>query len=335
LASLFCLLAIAVGTGIGALGISPSAQLSILAESIGLDSFATYHEPIQATVLKAIRLPRVVLGLLVGACLSVAGVLMQALFRNPLASPQLIGVSGGAALAAGAVIALLPGELTSGTYGAWVLPAGAFLGALAVSLITLRVGHRGGTPDVVSLLLAGVAINALTGAGLGLLVFVADDAQLRSLTFWSLGSLGSATWTVVGTLTVATTMLLVFAWRNRLSFDLLLLGHEDAHHLGVPVVTLQRRMVLVTAVAVGSAVAFTGIIGFVGLVVPHLCRLLVGPTHQHLIPLSALVGGSLLIFADTGARTLVAPAELPLGVLTTLLGAPFFLILLARARNFA
>jgi iron complex transport system permease protein len=316
------------------LGISPAAQLSILAETIGLESLATHHEPIQATVLKAIRFPRVVLGLLVGASLSVAGVLMQALFRNPLASPQLIGVSGGAALAAGIVIAILPAWVTSGAYGAWVLPFGAFCGAVVVSLITLRVGHRTGTPDVVSLLLAGVAINALTGAGLGLLVFVADDAQLRSLTFWSLGSLGSATWTIVGTLALATTGLLTFAVRNQQSFDLLLLGHEDAHHLGVPVATLQRRMVVVTALAVGSAVAFTGIIGFVGLVVPHLCRLMVGPTHAHLVPLAALVGGGLLVFADTAARTVVAPAELPLGVLTTLLGAPFFLVLLARARKF-
>jgi len=330
---LLCLLAVVVGTGIGALAIPPSALASILADTVGIDIFA--HDTTQATVLWAIRLPRVLLGLLIGAALSVAGVLMQALFRNPLASPQLIGVSGGAALAAASVIALLPAAATAGTLGAFTLPLGAFTGAVAVSLVTLRIGSRGGTPDVVTLLLAGVAINALTGAGLGLLVFIADDAQLRSITFWSLGSLSAATWPIVGALALATSGLVAFAWHHRTAFDLLLLGSEDARHLGVPVEKLQRRMVVVTALAVGAAVAFTGIIGFVGLVVPHLCRLWAGPAHHRLIPLSTLVGGALLVFADTTARTAVAPAELPLGVLTTLLGAPFFLLLLARARRFA
>lgn len=332
---LLCVVALVLGTGIGALAIPPEALLSIVAEALGLDALATAHTPTQATVLWSIRLPRVCLGLLIGAALSVAGVQMQALFRNPLASPQLIGVSGGAALAAASVIALLPATFTSGSLGAFVLPAGAFIGAVVVSLVTLRIGSRAGGPDVVSLLLAGVAINALTGAGLGLLVFIADDAQLRSITFWSLGSLSSATWPTVAALAVATGGLIAFAWRHHSAYDLLLLGTEDARHLGVDVETLQTRMVLVTAVAVGAAVAFTGIIGFVGLVVPHLCRLWAGPAHHRLIPLSTMVGGALLVFADTTARTVVAPAELPLGVLTTLLGAPFFLLLLARARRFA
>ncbi len=327
------LLAVAAGAGTGALPISPAALLSIVAEHLGLGALASAHDATQATVFWAIRLPRVGLGLLVGASLSVAGVLMQALFRNPLASPQLIGVSGGAALAAGSVIALLPAAFTAGVWGAFTLPVGAFLGAVTVSLVTLRIGSRGGGPDVVSLLLAGVAINALTGAGLGLLVFIADDAQLRSITFWSLGSLSGATWPVVGTLAVATAGLLAFAWRHRAAFDLLLLGPEDARHLGVPVESLQKRMVLVTALAVGAGVAFTGIIGFVGLVVPHLCRLWAGPVHRRLVPFAAVLGGALLVLADTLARTVVAPAELPLGVLTTLLGAPFFLMLLIRARR--
>lgn len=332
---LLCLLAVVLGAGIGALSIPPSAQASILAEQLGLSAFATAHDTTQATVLWAIRLPRVGLGLLVGASLSVAGVLLQALFRNPLASPQLIGVSGGAALAAGSVIALLPAAFTVGPWGAVILPLGAFSGAVAVSLLTLRIGSPGGVPDVVPLLLAGVAINALTGAGLGLLVFVADDAQLRSITFWSLGSLSAATWPLVAVLAVAATGVVAFAWHHRKALDLLLLGAEDAGHLGVPVAKLQRRIVAVTALAVGAAVAFTGIIGFVGLVVPHLCRLWAGPAHHRLVPLSAMVGGALLVVADTTARTVVAPAELPLGVLTTLLGAPFFLLLLMRARRSA
>lgn len=284
--------------------------------------------PQHASVVMAIRAPRVALGLLVGAGLSVAGALMQGLFRNPLADPGLIGVSSGAALAAAGVIVLGGGGLPL-----WALPAAAFGGGVGVTLLVLRLSKGDGGVSIETMLLAGIALNALAGAGTGVLVAMSDDAQLRSLTFWTLGSLGGARWEVLAWVSPLLVAPLLAAPWLAAPLDALLLGDDEAYHLGVEVERLKRRVIALAALAVGAAVAFTGMIGFVGLVVPHLVRLLAGPSHRTVLPGSALLGGALLTGADLLARTATAPAELPIGVVTTLLGGPFFLGLLARRRR--
>jgi len=287
-----------------------------------------------AVVLFDVRLPRTALGLLVGAALGFAGAVMQGLFRNPLADPGLVGVSAGAALAVVFSIVLL------GTLAPWLapevnaftLPLAAFAGGLATTLILYAVATRGGLTSMAMLLLAGIALGALAGALTGLLVFVSDDNQLRSFTFWTLGSLAGATeWK---TATLLLFCLGAFAATPFLAGGLnaLALGEGEAFHLGVEVETVKRVAIVACAAAVGAAVAAAGAIGFVGLVVPHLIRLGAGPDHRYLLPAAALFGGALLLLADVLCRLVVQPAELPIGILTAAIGAPFFLWLLLRER---
>lgn len=317
-----------LGLGLGAATVAPGELVSIL-------SLGEAAQSLRGKVIWDLRLPRVVLGLLVGSALSVAGALMQGLFRNPLAEPGLVGVSSGAAVGAAMAIVLvdhIPGfAAVSGA--AWLLPLSAFVGALGVTLAIRQLASGGGHTAVGTLLLAGIAVNSLAGAVLGLATFVSDDSQLRSLTFWTLGSLGGATWPIVAWVLGPTLFLLVLAPRLAGGLNALALGEEAAGHLGFRVERLKAAVILLTALAVGAAVAFTGLIGFVGLVIPHLIRLSIGPDHRLLIPGSALLGGALLVVADTLARLLVAPAELPLGILTALIGAPFFLAMLFQQRR--
>ena len=284
-------------------------------------------------ILGQIRLPRTLLGLAVGAVLALSGVAMQGLFRNPLADPGLIGVSSGAAL--GAAVAIVGGTLLGG------LPAGlepyllslcAFLGGLGVTALVYRLGRRDGQTHVATMLLAGIALTALAGAAIGLFTYLADDATLRSLTFWNLGSLNGASYARLWPLLLVTVGVALWLPRRARALNALLLGESEARHLGFDVERLKRELVFCTALGVGAAVAAAGLIGFIGLVVPHLVRLLVGPDHRLLLPASALAGASLLLFADLAARLLLAPAELPIGIVTALLGAPFFLYLLLRGR---
>lgn len=282
----------------------------------------------QSLVWQSIRLPRVLLAGLVGAALAVSGAAMQGLFRNPLADPGLIGIASGAALAV-AVVIVLTGQMT-GTLGLYGLSFAAFAGGLVTCLLIFKFARLTGSVSVTYMLLAGIAINALTGAGTGFLTYLSNDQQLRTLTFWTMGSLGSALWPsvlVCATLVIPATFFLI---RNGRGLNLLLLGETEARHLGVDSEALKRRVILCTAVAVGAAVAVSGIIGFVGLVVPHLLRLTIGPDNRLLIPTSALLGAILLIVADTVARTVVSPAEMPVGILTSLIGGPFFLWLLVK-----
>ncbi|MET3481121.1 iron ABC transporter permease [Methylobacterium sp. 1973] len=290
-----------------------------------------------ALVILSIRLPRTLLGLMVGAGLAVSGALMQGLFRNPLADPALVGVSSGAGLAAALIIVLgdrilahlgLPGPLPYA-----VLPAGAFLGGLGATLILYVLATRSGRTAVATMLLAGIALGALTGALTGLLTFVSDDRQLRDLAFWSLGSLGGATWAkVAASAPLILPVLAAVPFLGR-GLNALVLGEAEAFHLGVPVERLKRACIVLVAVAVGASVAAAGVIGFVGLVVPHALRLLIGPGHRLLLPASALLGGAFLILADVVARLVAAPAELPIGIVTALVGAPVFLwLLLDRVR---
>ncbi|MDC0673086.1 FecCD family ABC transporter permease [Nannocystis radixulma] len=287
-------------------------------------------DPGDRYILLVLRLPRALGAVVVGAGLAVAGAAMQGLFRNPLADPGLVGVSSGAALGAALAIALdqvlpaLPGEFAQ--------PALAFAGGLTATWIVHALARVRGQTSVVGLLLAGIAVTALAGATIGLLGYLADDRQLRDLSLWLLGGLGGLTRPVVLVLVPLVGLAGALLWRRARDLDALLLGEAEAFHLGVDVERLRRRVIAEVALAVGVCVAFTGIIGFVGLLVPHLLRGLVGPRHRLLVPAAALGGAALLLFADAAARTILAPAELPVGILTSLLGAPVFLALLARVR---
>lgn len=284
-------------------------------------------------ILGQIRMPRTLLGLAVGAVLALCGVAMQGLFRNPLADPGLIGVSSGAAL--GAAIAIVGGAALGGLpelFAPYLLSLCAFLGGLVVTALVYRLGRRNAQTSVTTMLLAGIALNALAFACIGLFTYLADDATLRTLTFWNLGSLNGASYARLWPLLLVTLAVALWLPRRAQALNALLLGESEARHLGVAVERLKRELVFCTALGVGAAVAAAGMIGFIGLVVPHLVRLLVGPDHRVLLPASALAGASLLLLADLFARLILAPAELPIGIVTALIGAPFFLYLLLRGR---
>ncbi|WP_028239850.1 FecCD family ABC transporter permease [Stutzerimonas azotifigens] len=284
-------------------------------------------------IVGQIRMPRTLLGLAVGAVLALCGVAMQGLFRNPLADPGLIGVSSGAAL--GAAIAIVGGAAFGGIPEAiapYLLSLCAFVGGLAVTALVYRLGRRDGLTSVVTMLLAGIALNALAFACIGLFTYLADDATLRTLTFWNLGSLNGASYARLWPLLLVAFAVALWLPRRARALNALLLGESEARHLGFEVERLKRELVFCTALGVGAAVAAAGMIGFIGLVVPHLVRLLVGPDHRVLLPASMLAGASLLLLADLAARLVLAPAELPIGIVTALIGAPFFLYLLIRGR---
>ncbi|MBH3432394.1 iron ABC transporter permease [Pseudomonas sp. R3.Fl] len=285
-------------------------------------------------IVGQIRLPRTLLGVATGGVLALAGVAMQGLFRNPLADPGLIGVSSGAAL--GAAIAIVFGASMGGlpeAFAPYLLSACAFGGGLLVTALVYRLGRHNGQTSVATMLLAGIALTALAGALIGLFTYLADDATLRTLTFWNLGSLNGASYPRLWPLLLVT--LLVACWLPRRvdALNALLLGESEARHLGFDVERLKVELILCTALGVGAAVAAAGLIGFIGLVVPHLLRLIVGPDHRVLLPASMFGGAILLLLADLVARLALAPAELPIGIVTALIGAPFFLYLLIRGRS--
>ncbi|WP_177431517.1 FecCD family ABC transporter permease [Pseudomonas huaxiensis] len=285
-------------------------------------------------ILGQIRLPRTLLGLAVGAVLALAGVAMQGLFRNPLADPGLVGVSSGAAL--GAAVAIVGSAWVGGVPEAiapYLLSVCAFLGGLGVTALVYRLGRRDGQTSVATMLLAGIALTALASSAVGLFTYLADDATLRTLTFWNLGSLNGASYQRLWPLVLVATAVALWLPRRAEALNALLLGESEARHLGIEVESLKRELVFCTALGVGAAVAAAGLIGFVGLVVPHLVRLLSGPDHRVLLPASLLAGASLLLFADLIARLALAPAELPIGIVTAFIGAPFFLYLLLRGRT--
>jgi iron complex transport system permease protein len=273
--------------------------------------------------------------LLVGAVLGLCGAGMQGLFRNPLADPGLIGVTGGAAL--GAVLHVkFAATVLAGVsifLGQLTLPLCALAGALAATAFMHRASVIEGRVVVALMLLAGVGINALAGAGTGLVLFFADDDQLRQFTFWTLGSLGQVSWPRLAAAVPFVLPALILIPRHARSLNALLLGEAEAGHLGVDLARLKRHLVFATAAGVGAAVSIAGGIGFIGLVVPHLVRQLFGPDHRWLIPGSALLGASLLLSADLLARTVASPAELPVGIITAALGAPVFFSLLQRGRR--
>jgi len=283
-------------------------------------------------IVWSVRLPRTVLAILVGGALAFSGALMQGLFRNPLADPGLIGVSAGATFAAIAAIVL--GEALLGAAAIiYVLPIGAFLGGLIATITLYLIATRRGRTSVATMLLGGIAIAALMMAASGILIFMSNDQQLRELTFWSLGSLGGASWQKIIAVLPFIALGLALAGGFAGGFNALALGEAEARYLGIPVQLLKRIAIVAVALLTGTAVAVSGSIGFIGIVVPHLLRLAIGPDHRYLLPASVLFGAVLLTCADMVSRTIVAPAELPIGIVTALLGAPFFLWILLRNRN--
>ena len=286
-------------------------------------------------ILEAVRLPRTAMGLLVGAALGVSGAMMQGLFRNPLADPGIVGVTSGAALFAVAALALGGGVLAplSIFFGVHFLPLMAFVGGLLNTWVLYRIATKDGSTSTTVLILSGIAVGALSMALTGLMIFVADDRALRDITFWSLGSLGGATPAkVLTTLPFVAVVLAIIPFVAK-GLDALVLGDAAAFHMGVPVQRLKRISILAVAAACGASVAAAGSIGFVGIVVPHLLRLVIGSSHRYLLPASAIGGAALLLLADSFARTIAAPAELPIGVVTALIGAPVFLFLLLGRNN--
>lgn len=283
-------------------------------------------------VIRELRLPRVVLSIVVGAGLAVAGCVTQGVFRNPLADPGLIGVSSGAALAAVAVIVLSATWLQGwqGLTGPWALPLAAFCGGLFVTLVIYRLGTRDGQTQVALLLLAGVAINVLAGAATGILTYLADDQQLRDMTFWSMGSLANVRSEEIAAAACFIGVPLLIALSRARVLNAMLMGEQVALHLGFSVQRDKRLLLACAALMVGAGVAVSGMIGFIGLVVPHLLRLIIGPDHRFLLPLSALLGAWLLLVADTMARTVLAPADLPVGLVMAVIGGPVFLMLLVQ-----
>lgn len=322
------------------LGLLLVTSLSSLATGpMTLDIFNVFvpsqMSPTEQLVLLHIRLPRTLLCLGVGAILALCGAVMQGLFRNPLADPGIIGVSSGAALGAAlSMVLLAPFTLLLPAWlGASFTSLMAFMGGLITTLVVYQLARTPQGTSVSILLLAGVAIAALSGGILGLLNYLADDQTLRDLTLWQMGSMAQSDPFQLGLVCATAIGLTLLLRRHAHSLNALALGEAEAGHLGINVQALKRKLVLMAAVAVGISVAAVGIIGFVGLVVPHLVRLLVGPDHRRLLPLSALLGAWLLLLADMLARTVAAPAEMPVGIVTALLGAPFFLWLLLKQKR--
>ena len=327
-----CLATLALGAA--SLGLTTGAIHIPLGDVLSAAGFGSGNlDPTTLAVVRDLRLPRVLLALLVGASLACAGAAMQGLFRNPLADPGLVGVASGAALAA---VAMIVGGRFLDMPAAWMpyaTPLASFCGGLIAAALAERLADASGHTRSSTLLLAGLAINAIAGAGIGLLTQMAGDAALREAMFWLFGSLSKSGWTELAVAAPALIAILVLLPRHARALNALLLGEAEAAHLGVDVEALKRRLTLLIVLAVAICVALTGVIGFVGLIVPHLIRLALGPDHRLLIPASALGGAALLAFADLGSRNLLAPAELPIGILTALIGGPFFLALLIRLRG--
>lgn len=322
--------ALVASLAIGPTGITLSALPDAVWHLLGLANDADAGR--QRLVLIDLRLPRTIMAAFVGAALAISGALLQGLFRNPLADPSLLGISNGAALAAVSVIAF--GNSFAApvihAFGVYALPIAAFAGALATTTVLMAIALRRGALAIGTLLLAGIAMAAISGALMGLISYASDDRELRDITLWSLGSLAGASWPKLVAITpfaVGVALILPSMARAMNGF---LLGEAEAFHLGVDTERTKRLVVVVTAAAVGAAVAVAGVIGFVGLIVPHVIRLLAGPDHRIVLPASALGGAALLIVADIASRMIVMPAELPIGIMMAAIGGPVFLHLVVR-----
>ena len=322
-----------LATTVGAAGI----PLPRLAAALGLNIAGADPAMLarDELVLWSIRIPRIAVAGMIGGLLALSGAIMQGLFRNPLADPALVGVSSGGAFAAASAIVI-----SDSAWGASfrflqleLLPVAAFAGSLLTTTLLYKIASREGRTSVAIFLLAGLAIAAIANAGIGLLVFVADDRQLRDITFWLLGSLSGATWPKADMVAPVALLALLSIPLIARGLDVLVLGEAEAFHTGVDVERLKKISIVLISAMTGVAVSICGVVGFVGIVVPHLLRIVIGPGHRMLLPASVCLGAILLIGADTIARVLAAPAEVPIGILTAALGAPFFLFILLRQRK--
>ena len=323
LLGIFCLSVVA-----GTVPIAWTSLFDIFLHAVGIIEETTVPSG-EAYIINYLRLPRSIFGVLVGSSMAIAGALMQGLFRNPLADPGLIGVSSGAALGAAVVIVL---GFSLPLAPALTLPIFAFCGGVIATVIVMRLSMINGRTNIGNMLLAGIAINAIAGSGTGLLVYVANDEQLRSLTFWTMGSLGSANWDNLPFLATLAFVPAVIGLSLGKTLNAFLLGENEALMLGVPVEKIKYLVIVIVCLIIGTCVSLTGMIGFIGLVVPHLCRMIFGPDNQKVLLGSLLLGASLLVGADLISRTIVSPAELPIGIVTSLVGGPFFLWLLFQKK---
>ncbi len=328
------IVALSFSLGMGAMEIPVKDVLFILLKKTDL---FTEHKvlPQYEAVIYIVRLPRVILGILVGAGLGISGAAVQGIFRNPLAEPGLIGISAGASLVAVAIIALEIGLITglSNILGYYFLAFGAFAGAGLAAMLVYQISRTDGRSNVATMLLAGIAINALAGALTGLITYLANEEQLRNITFWMLGSLGGATWETVSALFPFVLIPMIILPFMGKALNAFALGEVQADHLGLKINQVKRNVVILSTMAVGASVSVSGIIGFVGLLVPHTVRLVIGVDNKYVLPASALLGALILTLADMIARTVVSPVELPIGVITALLGTPLFLYILIKDKK--
>ncbi|MCW2248968.1 iron complex transport system permease protein [Azospirillum fermentarium] len=325
--------AVLVALSSGSVAVPLGGTVSHLAQAMGLPGTPLSSRDL--AVLVTLRLPRIVLAAAVGVTLGVAGASLQAIFRNPLADPGLVGVSSGAAFAGSLTMVLGVsgfGLAARGVSLAVLLPAMAFLGALSATVLILMLARRAGRCSAADMLLAGIAVNALGATGIGLCSYLGDDLALRQMTFWMMGGFGGAGWAQAAPALALMALAAAGLMANARRLDLYALGERDAFLLGLDPHRFAVRTVLLVALGVGAAVAVSGLIGFVGLIVPHMMRLWLGPAHRRLLPATALAAATLLILADTAARTIAAPADVPVGLLLGAVGAPVFLTLL-RSRG--
>ena len=311
-------------------------MLNILMNYLGiLDPNEINFNSIQEMVFLNIRLPRVLLTILVGVGLGTSGAILQGLFRNPLVDPGFIGVSSGAAV--GAMIAILFSQiLSSYLYNfpvKFLLPILAIAGSFFTTFLVYKMSKISSKTNIMVMLLSGIAINAFSGSIIGLFVSVSTDVQLRTFTFWTLGGFDNASWDVILISIFCILIPFAIAYRMKNEMDIFMLGDAEAQHLGINVEYLKKKNILISSIMVGISVSFCGMIGFVGLVTPHLIRLFIGPDHKYLIPGSAILGAVLLGFADLISKTIIAPAQLPVGVITSALGAPFFIWLILSQKR--
>jgi iron complex transport system permease protein len=331
--SILVLIALAIGAlFMGVYDFGGKSPLTVLIQVISQSPEVSLSEKY---VIWDVRLARIVMAILVGSILAVSGTAMQGMFKNPLATPDLIGITAGATLMAAITIVL-------GAFFRHILPEylqysflsiAAFIGALLTMILVYRMSTTQGKTNVIIMLLSGVAISALGFACTGFLIYLSKEEQLRDLTFWNLGSLGGATWTKNGILVTVMIVSYFLLISKGKALNAMMLGEKDAEHLGIPVEKIKKRIVILVALMVGACVAFSGTIGFVGLIVPYILRLLFKSNYQIILPLSAVMGSILLLVADTFSRTIVAPSEIPIGVLTAFMGAPVFIAILIRYKN--
>lgn len=313
---------------VGQLGLGITDVIGSLLHGIGIDNAWVPADPLDERSIQNVRLPRILMSILVGALLAVAGAVMQAIFGNPLAEPGVVGISSGAAVGAAAAI-----SFGATLLGGWSVAIAAFIGGLLATLVVYSTARSRGRTEVVTLLLTGVAVNAFGGAALAIILFASHSASREQIMFWQLGSLNGSRWVdvlIVAVIGVPSVIATVALARR---YDLLSLGERTAAHLGLRVERLRIMSIVLVALLTGVAVAFTGIISFVGLVVPHIIRMAIGPSHRGLIAGSIIGGAGLMVWADLIARTAIPMADLPIGMLTALVGGPFFYLLIRRNRS--